>query len=163
MVADVLAQVNVERPGRILVDVGPGSFTGVRIGLAAARAFALVWVCPIGGVSADSLVARAAFARADSPDRILVLLDALRGEVFARAWSREGPLGPFTTLEPTIAALQASGIGAAAGNGCALLSSLPGWVDPRGPDARAAGLLLDMDRVSADPLYIRAPDAKPQV
>ena len=166
MVADLMATAAVTRPSRIVVDVGPGSFTGVRVGLAAARAFALAWGCAVDGVGGDALVARAAFALPGAPDRLLVVLDALRGEVFARAWSRAGPTGPTIALDPAAATAMATGIGAVAGNGVALLPALPalpGWTDARGADARAAALLQPGDRVPAAPLYIRAPDAKPQV
>jgi len=162
MVSELLAQAQVPQPGRILVDVGPGSFTGVRVGLAAARAFALTWGCPVDGVPADALVARAAFALPDAPDRIVVLLDALRGEVFARDWGRDGPVGPVRALTPDAAEDQAAKIGAAAGNGIALLGAAPRWSDPRGPSAANAAILRPADLVAATPLYIRAPDAKPQ-
>ena len=159
MVADVLGE---RRPSRVLVDVGPGSFTGVRVGLAAARAFALAWGCAVDGVGADALVARAAFALPAAPERMVVLLDALRGELFVRAWDRDGPSGPTMALSPEAAAEIAGTIGAAAGNGVALLPFSPRWTDPRGPDAGQAVRLRAADLLAAEPLYFRAPDAKPQ-
>src|SRR3546814_10196014 len=50
------------RPGRILVDCGPGSFTGVRVGIAAARALALGWQVPVSGYSAMTLIAASGFS-----------------------------------------------------------------------------------------------------
>jgi tRNA threonylcarbamoyladenosine biosynthesis protein TsaB len=161
MVAELLAETGA-RPDGILVDIGPGSFTGVRVGLAAARAFGLAWGCAVDGVPADALVARAAFALANAPDRVAVVLDALRGEVFARAWDRDGPCGPLRAMVPGDAADWVDEIGAAAGNGLALLRPRAGWRDPRGPSSASAVLLRPGDLVPAHPLYIRAPDAKPQ-
>lgn len=161
MIAEVLAKAGGAVPTEIVVDVGPGSFTGVRIGLAAARAFGFAWGCPVEGVGADALVARAAFARPGTPDRLLVALDAMRGEVFARAWTRSGPLGPVRAIPPENAATEACAIGAVAGSGVSLLGRTPGWVSAAGPNAATAIHLLAADRVAAAPLYIRAPDAKP--
>lgn len=160
MVAELLAETGA-RPAHILVDVGPGSFTGVRVGLAAARAFGLAWSCAVDGVAADALVARAAFAHG-APERLAVVLDALRGEVFAREWDRNGPRGSVRALAPAEAADWVDGIGAAAGNGLTLLGPGAGWRDPHGPSAASAVLLRPGDLVPAQPLYIRAPDAKPQ-
>mgnify|MGYP005866535445 CR=1 FL=1 len=50
------------RVGSILVETGPGSFTGLRIGIAAARALGLAWRIPVHGVSSTLLVAAAARA-----------------------------------------------------------------------------------------------------
>jgi len=64
---------------RIAVGVGPGGFTGLRIGIATARALAQARDLPLAGVS--SLAALAAGARHDGP--IVAVIDARRGEVFA--------------------------------------------------------------------------------
>ena len=160
MIAELLAEAG-RQPERIVVDIGPGSFTGVRIGLAAARALALAWACPVHGVTADTLVARAAFEREDAPERLLVVLDAFRSELFVREWTADGPRGAFEVLAPADVAARAALIGAVAGSGVPLLAAPPAWVDATGPDARAARWLRANDLASPTPLYIRAPDAIP--
>jgi tRNA threonylcarbamoyladenosine biosynthesis protein TsaB len=67
---------------RIAVGVGPGSFTGLRIGIATARALAQARGLPIVGVSTLEALARGA---GDAP-LVLAVLDARRGEAFAAAW-----------------------------------------------------------------------------
>jgi tRNA threonylcarbamoyladenosine biosynthesis protein TsaB len=66
--------------------VGPGSFTGVKVGLAAAKALAYALGCPVLGVSTLDVLAAGALARAPAA---LVLVDAKRGEVFGAAYGPE--------------------------------------------------------------------------
>jgi len=82
---DALAEGERRLPvGRILVETGPGSFTGLRIGLAAARALGLAWRVPVLGVSSTALVlAEARAAGAAGP--LLVALAAPRGQVWLEA------------------------------------------------------------------------------
>jgi tRNA threonylcarbamoyladenosine biosynthesis protein TsaB len=68
---------------RIGVGIGPGSFTGLRIGIATARALAQARGLPLVGVSTLEVIARRL------QDTALAVLDARRGEAFAAAW-REG-------------------------------------------------------------------------
>jgi tRNA threonylcarbamoyladenosine biosynthesis protein TsaB len=91
---------------RIAVTTGPGSFTGVRVGLAAARALALALDIPAVGVgSLDALMRGALPGRADGS--VAALLDARRGEVYAMARdiaSRAVLLEPIAASPETIAA-----------------------------------------------------------
>jgi tRNA threonylcarbamoyladenosine biosynthesis protein TsaB len=73
---------------RIAVGVGPGTFTGLRIGVATARALAAARDLPLVGVSTLRSLAHGAAAAAGSQGRaVLAVLDARRGEVFAAGWS----------------------------------------------------------------------------
>jgi len=78
---------------RIAVTVGPGSFTGVRVGVAAARGFALVLARPAVGIGTLEAIAEEARSLAgDVP--VLAALDARHGEVYAQAFGPGGRRGP---------------------------------------------------------------------
>jgi tRNA threonylcarbamoyladenosine biosynthesis protein TsaB len=73
---------------RIAVGVGPGTFTGLRIGVATARALARARDIPLVGVSTlQSLALGAAGDAGSAEDAVIAVIDARRGEVFAAGWS----------------------------------------------------------------------------
>ena len=154
------------RADRILVDCGPGSFTGIRVGIAAARGLALGWGVPVTGFSSLPLIAAAAFAADASLAALAVVLEGGHGEVFMQAFA--SPLaetGPFASLKPE-AALAALGTRAAVGNGIRHLAVLDPSLDLREalPRAAAATLLTPgFTALDPRPIYGRAPDAKPLV
>lgn len=86
----LLRETNPGRaPDLIVVDVGPGSYTGLRIGIAAAKGLAFAWGCALLGVSAADALA----AATPEAERALVAFDASRGEVWAARYTRrEGQL-----------------------------------------------------------------------
>ena len=91
LVALVLERAGVgwEEIDRIAVGVGPGTFTGLRIGIATARALARARDIPLVGVSTLESLALARPAPDAAPaglDAVLAVLDARRGEVFAAIW-----------------------------------------------------------------------------
>jgi tRNA threonylcarbamoyladenosine biosynthesis protein TsaB len=79
---------------RIAVGVGPGTFTGLRIGIATAHALARAREIPLVGVSTLQSLARGGTAvitggEPGRPDAIMAVIDARRGEVFAGGWSAQ--------------------------------------------------------------------------
>lgn len=98
-IARVLAQAGASRADAIVVDIGPGSYTGVRIGVAAARALGLAWNAPVNGCRATALVAAAVFADQPGQTEAKVLIDAGRGHFYAETLGRDLAAGPLTTVE----------------------------------------------------------------
>jgi tRNA threonylcarbamoyladenosine biosynthesis protein TsaB len=83
---------------RIAVGVGPGTFTGLRIGVATARALAGARGLPLVGIS--TLRSLAHNAPADRTGPVAAVLDARRGEVFAAIWQRGKSLLSASALAP---------------------------------------------------------------
>ncbi len=161
LIGELLAEAGVSRADAVTVDVGPGSFTGIRVGLAAAKAFGLAWGAPVAGCTSTELVAAAVLAARADLDGVYVAFDASRGEVYAQRFDRAGAAGDLAALPPEQAAVAARGW-TVAGSGTALLSAVDASlavVDHRWP--RAADVrLLGARRPAARPLYVRPPDAK---
>lgn len=163
LVAELLAEAGVRRADGIVVDVGPGSFTGIRVGLAAAKAFGLAWKVPVAGCTSTALVAAGVLADHPGLDRLYVAFDASRGEVYAQAFDRNGAIGAVEALAPDVAAAAARGT-TVAGSGAALLAAINPALEivdhpwPRAADVRR--LSAAARGAAARPLYIRAPDAK---
>lgn len=104
LVTEVLhhAEVGWEAVDRIAVGVGPGTFTGLRIGIATARALARACDVELVGVSTLRSVATHATSLPDpdGTELVLAVLDARRGEVFAAAWRRRDPANAGVAMVP---------------------------------------------------------------
>jgi tRNA threonylcarbamoyladenosine biosynthesis protein TsaB len=176
MIEAVLAEahLNFGDLERIVVTTGPGSFTGVRIGIAAARALALALGTSAVGVSGLTALAWGA-SRALPAATVAATLDAGKGEVFVAAIENRSAspvLGP-TAMSVAEAGKRLSAFAGPlllAGAAAPLLATaLPGLnpdivnVDetPALLDVIALGLELD-PADAPKPLYLRRPDAKPQ-
>lgn len=151
----------------LAVSMGPGSFTGIRIGLAAMRGIALVTGLPILGVSTLEALAADAI-RQQSPARpIVVALDARRGQVYHQVFSpalEEISEAKLLTYEEARAAYPLSGA-LLVGNGASLL--VADITESFGlPDAESIARLAELRMpfpsltVAPAPFYIRPPDAK---
>jgi tRNA threonylcarbamoyl adenosine modification protein YeaZ len=160
VVARVMAAAGVAQPDAILVDIGPGSFTGLRIGIAAARALGLGWDVPVDGMSATALVAAQALVRAPDLARVTAVLDAGRGQVYLQTFDTAlVAQGVVTAHAPADAAALLAGA-AVAGPAAALLGTGT-VIHTDWPSARDAALLPPAARaLGVSPLYVRAPDAQ---
>jgi tRNA threonylcarbamoyladenosine biosynthesis protein TsaB len=164
---------------RIAVGVGPGGFTGLRHGIATARALAQARGLPLAGVSSLEALARGARQETGEDRAVLAVIDARRGEVFAAAWrGEEQLLEPLAIAPGDLAARLAAGPLAAplaAGDGAVRFREQlerAGAVVPadRSPAHRvsalqvcrlgSAGDVAGLDAVVPD--YRRAPDAVPK-
>jgi tRNA threonylcarbamoyl adenosine modification protein YeaZ len=159
VVARVLADAAVAQPQAILVDIGPGSFTGLRIGIAAARALGLAWNVPVDGISATALVAAHAFAIVPELTRVTAVLDAGRGQVYVQSFDAAlVALGDVVALSPADAAVLLAGQ-PVAGPAAAQLGTGQ-LIHTDWPRAADAALLPPAARtLGVSPLYVRAPDA----
>lgn len=187
MIEEVLAeaQVSFAAIDLIAVTIGPGTFTGLRIGLAAARGLALALDRPLAGVSTLEATAVAALqARPDlqEVDCLAVIHDARREEVYVELFSPaagQDGLPMVTSLRSAaavpldqLAALLPSGRLVVVGTGAHLIQAdLPASVmvltdraladpDPRIVARLGARQWTQLGKLPVRPLYLRAPDAK---
>lgn len=151
---------------RIAVTVGPGSFTGIRVGVAAARGFALALGKPAVGVSTLAVLAEG--IRAEAPGRpVLAAIDAKRDEVYVQAFDAAGvAMSEPEALSVDAARARFSGFdGVVGGSGAPLVAPDRAAQSPELIDAAvvaALGVAADPASAKPKPLYLRGPDAKPQ-
>ena len=151
-------------PTRLLVGVGPGSFTGLRVGIAATHGLAIGWSVPLAGMNSLALLAAAA-PPGEGPIAAAVM--GGHGELFVQQYDRKtlAASGPVLNLTPAEAAARidaplvvgsgADALVAARGSGEAMLLF---------PTASKALTLPELLRtLECKPIYGRAPDALPRV
>jgi tRNA threonylcarbamoyl adenosine modification protein YeaZ len=166
------AQLDFAQLDRIAVTVGPGSFTGLRVGIAAARGIALTAAKPAVGLSTLSAFA-APHVAGGAHETIIVAIDARHGQAYVQVF---GP-GGRTIVTPRIAkagdvARDVIGAALVVGSGAELVAAAwpPGMTPPRVVASRAPeidwiarlGAAADENQAMPKPLYLRAPDARPQ-
>jgi tRNA threonylcarbamoyl adenosine modification protein YeaZ len=159
---------------RVAVTTGPGSFTGLRVGISAARGIALAAEKPVVGLSTLSAYA-APYIAADDTMRVVAAIDARHNHVYLQVFAPGGR----TLVAPRLATLREA-TQAAAGAAVCLVGSAAdavaaAWTDvshtPAVVDARIAPDIVWVARMGAvvpegksppKPQYLRAPDAQPQ-
>jgi tRNA threonylcarbamoyladenosine biosynthesis protein TsaB len=156
---------------RVAVGVGPGSFTGLRIGIATARGLAQGWDCELVGVSS----LRALAVGVDAPE-VAAVIDARRGEVFAAAWRAEEELLAPAAVAPEALATALAELGGslpAVGDGAlrfrAILEPAGAVIPPDGDPLHRIGArhvcrlgteARTAERDAVLPQYLRLPDAQ---
>jgi tRNA threonylcarbamoyladenosine biosynthesis protein TsaB len=178
MVAEVLAEIGIAARELDLIAAteGPGSFTGVRIAIAAARGLALATGAKLYGTDSLSVIARTARGAGLLPNGpFAVAVDARRGMIYLGLYDemggrREGPL----LIAPEVAAsLLPSDLSLAVGSGSMLLAEASERQGRRIatalPELQPSAASLAEIAIEARetfptlrPLYLRPPDARPQ-
>lgn len=161
----------------LAVTRGPGGFTGVRIGLATARALALACGCPLVGVSNFLVLAATARAEAPPDGSLAVVIDAKRHDLYVQAFAPDLQqlTDPISVQPEELAAILPPGPLVLVGDGVEQAapylaaahrrftrSATPGVVDA----ARLAEFVASEDlaaggRETVEPLYLRPPDVTP--
>jgi tRNA threonylcarbamoyl adenosine modification protein YeaZ len=174
LIARVMAQTagGFASLSRIAVTVGPGSFTGLRIGIAAARAIGLVCNVPVVGVATLAALA-APLILEQKQGLVAAAIDAHHGNIYLAAFGQDGRatvLPRLTSLADALSVLEGAPLrltGSAAPM-LAIEAVAAGRVvdlaaEGSAPDivfVAKLGLLAD-PLIPARPLYLKAPDAKP--
>jgi len=157
MIEELLAGRRAER---ILVGVGPGSFTGIRVGIAAAQGLAIAWNCQLSGMSSLALLA----AGTNTDGQVAAAVDGGHGELFVQQFDGQSlrQTTDLMNLPPSAAAEQIAAP-MVVGPGAAKLVEARGRgeADAIWPSARNALRLPDNLRsLPPKPIYARAPDAR---
>ena len=159
---------------RIAVTTGPGSFTGLRVGIAAARGIALASAKPAVGIT--TLAAYAApFIAADDSLPVVAVIDARHEHVYLQVFGPGGRTIVTPRLLPLREALRVAATGSPrlTGTAASMLAAAwpPGERAPRAVEQRAApdidwvarlGALARDTEAPVKPFYLRAPEAQPQ-
>jgi len=157
---------------RIAVGIGPGSFTGLRVGIALAQGMALGLGRPLVGVG--SLAALAHQAPGDERRVRVPVLDARRGELFVAAYDAGGAelLAPAAVPIARVTELLGATLGGTpyvlVGEAARLLGPSVASIDaaeaalPHATATARLGATLDPATAPAEPLYVRGPGATPQ-
>src|SRR5262249_14163850 len=145
------------RAETILVGVGPGSFTGIRVAIAAAHGLAIGWHAELYGMSSLALLA------AQAGGSVAAAVSGGHGELFVQQFAASGePDGALLNLRPAAAAAMISAK-LVVGSGATALVAARGRGEGRELSPSAADALRlpqSMRTLPPRPAYARAPDAK---
>jgi tRNA threonylcarbamoyl adenosine modification protein YeaZ len=146
----------------ILIGVGPGSFTGIRVGIAAAHGLAIGWAAELRGLSSLALVA----ASCEADSAVAAAVTGGHGELFVQQFDPVTlePLSELINLPPAEAAATTSAP-LVVGSGAEALVRARGWgeaVEALPSAAAALRLPPGLRSLAPKPVYARAPDARPK-
>jgi len=176
LIAEVMSagQASFAALDRIAVTVGPGSFTGLRVGIAAARGFGLAAKKPVIGITTLAALAAPLIAE-DSATAVAATIDGRHRHIYLQLYGPGGEVLLSPRIVPVAEAVEAAA-GASArlvGSGAAMMREI--WPDGapapqiderRAPDiasvARLGAKAIPQDS-PPKPLYLRPPDAHPQM
>jgi tRNA threonylcarbamoyladenosine biosynthesis protein TsaB len=150
-------------PARIIVGVGPGSFTGLRVGIAAAHGMAIGWKVPLSGMNSLALLAASA---PPGEGKVAAAMAGGHGELFVQTFDRKKltATGPILSLSPPAAAMKVDAPMIVGSGAEALLEARhSGEAIPLLPSASRTLDLPELLRtLECKPIYARAPDARPK-
>lgn len=154
MIAELL---DGRKANRILVGVGPGSFTGIRVAIAAAHGLAIGWDAELSGMSSLALLA------AGATKEVAAAVTGGHGELFVQQF--DGSANPTSELRNLVPAEAARFATAplVVGSGASALVEARSWGEAREAWPSAADALRlpeALRRLSPKPVYARAPDAR---
>lgn len=153
--------------GRIAVNIGPGSFSGIRAGIATARALSQATNTPLVGISQTELLAISASRHSEEESTLLVVLNA-GAHLFLQAFSQGETIEALTPPQSlphdeALAYCQNFSTPLLVGNGAFLLEGFRTLEEFPAPDALLLATLAAQrkpDAAPVIPIYIRPPDAK---
>ncbi len=148
------------RADRIVVGVGPGSFTGIRVGVAAARALALAWDVPVDGLPTLALMAGQASGGPVSGGPVWVAIPGGHDEAFVQGFAGKPVRPDGDPLAVPLAKLGAHTADRTLLAPHRLRSTLSPFIELE-VDAAAFGRVAHLATLAPTPLYVRAPDARP--
>lgn len=162
---------------RLVIDIGPGRFTGLRVGLATVRALGFALELPVIGLTSLSVLAagyRESPTDRSGPLEVTAVIDARRSEVFQQSFVDGRPAGPPQVGTPELLAGQARG--AVVGDGVDRyveryqgISADTGIMPVEGIVPSASVMVAMSQGIGGlagpqvEPLYLREPDAKPNI
>ena len=172
LVRDVVAEAGIGFEGldRIGVTTGPGSFTGLRVGLAFAQGLGAALDRPVVGISTLDALAASLDDATGAVAAVAAVIDARRGQVYARLFREGAPVSAAEALpiETAVERLSDGGPWRLAGSGApVLLAQAPALAEafpllsPTPAALARLAIAADPETAPPSPQYLRAPDATP--